>query len=66
MKRLVGWMVAWSLFWTGDLVSRVMDYWPWEKFHPYYIYNRLMIASSRVQVWGRVDGPWKDQEIKND
>lgn len=45
-----------ALYWMGHAVSLVMDYWPWETAHPYYLYNRLMVGSVRVQ--GDADGPW--------
>jgi hypothetical protein len=50
---------SWLLYWLGDLVSRPMS--RWDAFSWLYpAYNRLMLASSRLQDWGDGTGPWSD------
>ena len=49
--------LSWVFYWTGDLVSRVVHYWPWESFHPYWIYNWLMGVASDLQG-DDARGPW--------
>lgn len=58
MKGKVAWVVSWSLYWMGDLVSRIMhitDFW-----FLYGPYNWFMVKSDNVQTWGQIDnGPWE-------
>jgi len=49
------WLFAWSLYWAGDIVSRVMGDCG---VFLYPVYNRLMIWSDWVQEGE--DGPWSD------
>lgn len=60
MKKRFSYIVATTLFWLGDLVSRPMGEYDLEFLYP--IYNNLMIWSSKVQDWGGADGPWKKPE----
>ena len=54
MKHWIGGAVSEVLYCLGDWVSRPMYYWAWI----YPVYNWLMDASYRVQVWAGTDGPW--------
>lgn len=56
MRKNIGYVVSWSLYWAGDLVSRAMhfDFMWWL----YPMYNRLMQWSSQVQDWADNDTPW--------
>lgn len=53
-------VLAYILFYLGDFVSKFMNYWPSERFHPYNLYNFLMSASVRLQ--GNAKGPWEEVE----
>lgn len=57
MKKTFGWLVAWTLFWMGDLVSKPMYYIEWMAWL-YPLYNTLMSWSSSVQEWSGNDSPW--------
>jgi len=48
------WLLSWSLYWLGDAVSRAMIG-PLGCLYP--VYNKLMIASYKVQGDGK--GPWR-------
>ena len=50
---------SWLLYWLGDLVSRPMSRWD-ACWWLYPVYNRLMLASSRLQDWGDGTGPWSE------
>lgn len=57
MKKIVGWILSWSMFLLGDLVSKMMNtrvtYWMFS------IYCWLMVKSSNIQDWSQIDnGPW--------
>jgi hypothetical protein len=56
MKRAVGWLLAWGLYWAGHLVSRFNQ--RFDRLSSYRLYSDLMIASLAVQVWGGDFGPW--------
>lgn len=56
--------LSWTLYWTGDLVSRVMDYWPWERCHPYRLYSWLMGVACDLQG-DDPRGPWYPAESEN-
>jgi hypothetical protein len=55
MKKVLGWMISWLLYAAGDLVSRCMNtgFTGWL----YPVYNKLMIASVKVQDWSGAKGP---------
>lgn len=55
--KLICVALSWICYGLGDLVSRVMGYWPGERGHPYPIYNRLMQRSEQLQD-GDPRGPW--------
>jgi hypothetical protein len=56
MKKFIGYVVSWALYWLGDLVSKPMHYRYGYWLYP--VYNRLMCWSVDVQDWAKVDGPW--------
>lgn len=58
MTRVI---LSWAFYWTGDLVSRGMDYWPWERCHPYRFYNWLMGVACTLQG-DDPRGPWYPAE----
>jgi len=53
MRKVIGFAVAWALYWMGDLVSRQMG-----EGRGYGLYSKLMIASGDVQDWAGTKGPW--------
>lgn len=58
MAKYARWLLAWSLFWIGDMVSR-LDRWDVEWLIRLWmpIYQRCMVWSSNIQ--GESDfGPW--------
>lgn len=56
MRKNIGYVVSWSLYWSGDLVSRAMHFDSMWWLYP--MYNRLMQWSSQVQDWADNDTPW--------
>jgi hypothetical protein len=60
MKKFIGCIVTWILYWLGDLVSKPMYY--IDLWWLYPVYNRLMIWSVDVQDWSGADGPWGTKE----
>lgn len=52
MKKLIGYSIAWLLYYLGDFVSRVPNF-------NYTIYSKLMCWSSDIQNWSGVKSPWK-------
>lgn len=56
MRKLIGYIISWILFWIGDLVSKPMDRFDWAWLYP--MYNRLMISSLLVQDWAKNTTPW--------
>lgn len=60
VKKVLGWWTSWALFYVGDTVHVVMDYFEW--FWLYPVYNTSMNWSVRIQEWADVKGPWE----KND
>lgn len=57
MKKAVAWPVAWALFWSGHLVSKLLYFEPGVTAYP--LYNWLMCRSSDVQDWAGLSGPWE-------
>lgn len=51
------WLISWTLYWLGDLVSKPMSRWDW---HLYPLYNWLMQKANDVQ--GHGPGPWGPPE----
>jgi hypothetical protein len=58
MRKFIGSIVSYILYWLGDLVSRPMQSFDWIWLYP--IYNRLMISSILVQDWAKNSSPWRD------
>lgn len=60
MKKCIGWPIAWILFISGDLISRLMNLFP--SWGLYWIYNNLMYWSISVQDWADIKGLWNKIE----
>lgn len=58
MKKLVGYILSWALYWLGDFISKPMYSFDWAWLYP--AYNHLMFWSYDVQEWGGNHGPWRD------
>lgn len=58
MRKLVGYIVSWTLYRLGDLISHPMNRFDWAWL--YSTYNNLMIASMLVQDWAKNTSPWRD------
>ncbi|WP_157637569.1 hypothetical protein [Burkholderia ubonensis] len=56
MKKAIGWLAAWALFLMGDGVFALGERHGGRRLCR--MYNRLMLASVRVQDWADVVGPW--------
>jgi len=59
MKKSIGYILSWTLYWLGNLVSKPMHYIDWWWLYP--VYNNLMRASLSVQDWAKIDGPWSNK-----
>lgn len=60
IKKITGWPTMWALFYIGHWLSIPGNHWPWERFHPYRIWNWFLVRSMNVQDWaGFKDAPWK-------
>lgn len=59
MKKAIGWLASWALFWAGHFVSRGLMHGQLLEESLYPIYNWLMNTSCHVQDWGG-GGPWED------
>lgn len=57
MKSYIAYVVAWVLYWVGDLVSYPIFYVDILGYF-YPIYNNLMYWSHSVQMWGGNKSPW--------
>jgi hypothetical protein len=57
MRKFIGYVLSWTLFWLGDLISKPLHYLNWWWLYP--VYNRLMICSADVQDWSKANGPWE-------
>lgn len=57
MKITIKFLISWVLFIIGHLVSIFMDYYPFDRLHPYPVYNWLMSKSIKFQGEGK--GPWR-------
>lgn len=51
------WIAAWTLFWLGDGLWSVIDYFELDWAWLYRIFNELMVTSFEIQ--GDGPGPWK-------
>ena len=57
MRKFIGYIVSWILYWLGDLTSKPMHYLDWYWLYP--LYNLLMCWSVDVQDWAKlINGPW--------
>jgi len=56
MKKIMGYILSWTLYWLGDFISKPMHYFDWACLYP--VYNRLMIWSADAQDWSGCNGPW--------
>lgn len=56
MKKIIGYLVSWLLYWLGDLISYPMNYFDWSWLYP--LYNRLMLSSCSIQRWAGNITPW--------
>jgi hypothetical protein len=63
MKQLVARTISEVLYCLGDWVSLPMLSRDWAGIYP--VYNWLMDASYRTQVWGGGAGPWQVNTIKD-
>ena len=59
MRKFIGYILSWTLYWLGDLVSKPMHYLDWGWLYP--VYNRLMIWSYDIQECSVNLGPWRDR-----
>ena len=57
MKKFVAYILSWTLYGLGDIVSRPMQWFDWSWLYP--VYNRLMLASIRIQHWAGNKTPWR-------
>jgi hypothetical protein len=57
MKTIIGFIVAWILYWIGDTLSRVMTLSD-ELFFLYDSYNWCMTKSYNIQQWAGAKSPW--------
>jgi len=64
MKQWIGRAVSEVLYCLGDWISRPMSHWDWACLYP--VYNWLMDASYRTQVWGGNDTPWQHDHTQKD
>jgi hypothetical protein len=56
MRKAIGYLVSWALFWLGDLVSRILNFDSMWWLYP--VYCRLMQWSLQVQDWAGNTTPW--------
>lgn len=65
MKKLYGSIMAYSLYYLGDLVSKPM-YWHDIFARAYPVYNWLMLKSSDYQDDYELAGPWSRDPVDGD
>lgn len=58
MRKVVGWPLAWALYYLGDLVSRPTNWGKWDGkwqnwygSHTNWLYSWALCRSSNVQDW---------------
>lgn len=66
MKKIIGWLLSWTLYYMGDAVSKVLNtnvVGNSERLASivYPVYNWLMHRSDAIQNWGGA-GPWENVE----
>ena len=67
MRKLIGYVLSWALYWLGNLISHPMNYFDWGWL--YSTYNTVMLASLDVQDWAGNDTPWGmeiDEQVPED
>jgi hypothetical protein len=54
--NVFAWLISWSFFRLGQFLSIFvgLPFLGWL----YFVYNKCMWYSLRVQDWAQVDGPW--------
>ena len=57
MKKPVAYILSWTLYWLGDLISHLLNF--ESLFWLYPVYNRFMQWSLRVQDWAGNTTPWR-------
>ena len=65
MKKIVGFIVSWSLYLIGDLVSKLL-YFDALVSVAFPVYDRFMLWSLLVQEWGGNVSPWAPAELNDD
>jgi len=55
MKKIIGYISAWALYWVGPWTSLVMGAIP----SLYSAYRWLMLHSMRLQDWAGNETPWR-------
>jgi hypothetical protein len=55
MKKFISYILSWSLFWFGHLVSLIMGTIP----ALYTTYRWAMFKSMQIQDWAENETPWK-------
>ena len=63
MKRAIGWLLSWLLYYLGDIVSRTITN---RQAWLYPLYNWLMWKSTRSQDWGGGAGAWLPAKQKDE
>lgn len=56
LKAAIGYLVSWTLYGVGHVISFPMLWMEWAFL--YKPYNWLMLKSCRVQDWSGCGGPW--------
>jgi hypothetical protein len=56
VKKIIGYLLSWILYWLGHLISYPMNYFDWPWLYP--LYNRLMLSSYSIQRWAGNITPW--------
>jgi|WetSurMetagenome_2_1015567.scaffolds.fasta_scaffold68803_4 hypothetical protein len=52
--KLIAWLGAWMLFWTGHICSNITFL--------NFAYQWLMGTSLKIQDWGKINSPWRYPE----
>lgn len=60
LKKVIGWVGAWSFFGVAHVLSKVMNLNWWTDGVIYTIYNNFMLASVTIQDWAGLKSPWID------
>jgi hypothetical protein len=60
MKRRFSYILSWTLYYIGHFFSKVMEL-PFLEFF-YSPYTKFMRYSYKVQKWGGLNSPWKENK----